>query len=65
MTALKYFGLTLSWMFPRSASQGGRSVGNAADLNDHMLRDINLTPRQRASLEQENLFWAAPKNQRR
>ncbi|MBA8880814.1 hypothetical protein [Phyllobacterium myrsinacearum] len=50
MTEVRYLGLNLSWMIPATEKQGDGPVGSLADLNGHLLCDINLTPGMRSRL---------------
>lgn len=63
MAELRYLGMNSLAMFWTGVKQVSGPVGNASDLNAYMLRDINLSPTQRAAAEHRDrdMFWTRHK----
>ncbi|MHC1549218.1 hypothetical protein [Phyllobacterium sp. K27] len=54
MTELRFFGLSsLAVFLPSFGKRASVPAGDPADLSAYMLRDINLTPSQRAAFTYE------------
>lgn len=61
MTELRFFGLSsFAILWAGLAKQTSTPVGDASDLNEHMLRDLNLTPSQRASITYKGRDMLSP-----
>ncbi|MFJ7354386.1 hypothetical protein ACIQWS_09505 [Phyllobacterium sp. NPDC097923] len=52
MTEVRYLGLNLSRVPPERKKQEAGPIGRLADLNEHLLCDIDLSPAMRARLKQ-------------